>query len=347
MSWLHFDKLLRSAPMPYLRGMDFPSQMAQLRPLLHVRMFMGNLCNLHCNYCFTDSFSTVRGADHGSVISGDEHGDDLLPMAERLKILYFLKENFNTQTVLINGKGEPTLEPELDELIRGLRVLDLTPVLATNGTSLDAPTGYNWQYMYDNGVSLLLKMNMRGNAAGEATIYGVKPDDHRYRQMYNITNTDAGMEWVRRFAARRAIAFNCVLMRPTMGENGAPAVLRFCRENSIIPWFDWYVPSGRGQRLALTPLQQMELAQTLSQIDAEYGYEYEWTDGMNLGCTPEMNRNFYQITDHGRILCTPDIGLRPLAGLKRYGYQCRDCDAFDFCLDRTICDLQMRARRFR
>ncbi len=326
--------------LPYLRGMDFSSRMARKNPLLHVRMFLGNLCNLRCNYCFTDSFSTTRGANANTVVDADEYFDDTLPMRERLSILYTLARHYGTRTVLINGKGEPTMEPGLDRLIRGLNAMNLTPVLATNGTSLAAADGYNWQYMYDHGVSLLLKMNMRGNAIGESAIFGLRSDSATYQKIHDITHTDAGMAWVRRFAKNRAIAFNCVLMGQTAGDNGAPAVLRFCRENGVVPWFDWYIGGGRGGgSFAVPPVRRRELIQRLTDIDAEYGLRHDWTDGMNLGCTPEMNQNFVQITDHGRIFLTTKLGMQSINASMRYGIGCRDCDSFDRCVRRNINNL--------
>lgn len=318
--------------MPYLRGMDFSKEYVLANPMSHVRMYFGNLCNLSCKYCFSEPYCTSRGHTSKSVLRDDLHSEYLLDTIDKIVLLTMLKTTVNTKTVFINGKGEPTLEPGFNDFIMSLRAMNLTPVVATNGTSLFEADGPNWEFMYDNGVSLLLKMNIRGNPEKDAAILGLRPDSKQYRDIAAITTTNTGMEWVRRFAAKRRIGFNCVLMDDTAGDDGAPAVLRFCRENGAVPWFDWLMHTGRGRYCRpLNDVQADALVKKLMNIDSEYGYKYTFTKNMNLGCTPEMNDYFVQITEHGRLMRIAGPGARPQEAPNRYTDNCVLCSDFPIC----------------
>jgi MoaA/NifB/PqqE/SkfB family radical SAM enzyme len=228
----------------YLRGMDFPASDVIKNPLLHVRLFHGNLCNLRCEYCFT---------------------------------------------------AAPTLEPDFDDLVRGIRDLKMIPVIVTNGTTFSK----KWEFLHDMGASVMLKMNSF-DADKEASLFGISKTSEIFKNIK--TATDANSQGFKAFAQDRRLAINCVLSSQTIDEDDAPAVLRYCRENGAIPWIDKIIHDGRADYSFDLPEHKMEVVVgDLVWMDSKYGYKHKISDSLNFGAEPEMNRNFFQITEHGRM----------------------------------------------
>ncbi|MCL2338504.1 MAG: radical SAM protein [Proteobacteria bacterium] len=315
---------------PYLRGMDFSEEEAKKNPLLHVRLFNGNLCNLHCRYCYTDAPYTGNGDTLRSVEDDDNYRTTSLET--KLKMLRLLRNEFGTKTVMINGKGEPTLEPDFEALVGGINDLNMIPFVVTNGTTLMAKQGKLWKMLYENNASIMLKMNSVENRELESWLFGVNVENARYKNIRRIIESPEGKEWVGKFAADRRIALNCVLTKHTAGDDGAPSILKYCRESNVIPWFSWLISDGRADNDMSVPTDlKKPLMQKLEQTDREYGYRYTMTEDMNLGCTPEMNKNFFQITAHGRLFLVTKLGDTDSCR-KRIDNSCYDCSGMKDCL---------------
>ncbi|KPA10572.1 heme biosynthesis protein, partial [Candidatus Magnetomorum sp. HK-1] len=73
-------------------------------------------CNLSCKHCYIDP---------------DQHGSGSVPLEEIIQWLTYLKKN-NTDLVLLGG--EPTLHPDLSEVVKTARKLEYRSItIDTNG----------------------------------------------------------------------------------------------------------------------------------------------------------------------------------------------------------------------
>ncbi|MCL1902321.1 MAG: radical SAM protein [Alphaproteobacteria bacterium] len=317
--------------LPYLKGMDFPNAQVLANPLLHVRLYNGNLCNLNCRYCYTDAPYTGNGDTFRSVANEDDYYTTRL--STKLETLQVLRDEFGTKTIMMNGKGEPTIEPDFEELLSGINDLGMTPVVVTNGATLMSRGGKFWETLYNNNASIMMKMNSHHNKKLESWLFGLGEQSARYKNIRRITETSEGRAWVQKFAADRRIAMNCVLSVHTMNSDGAESVLRHCRENGVIPWFSWLINSGRAEDadMAVPDNARAGLIKRIEKIDSEYGYKYKLTEDMNLGCTPAMNKNFFQVTAHGRIFLTTRLGQTDDCS-KRITNNCNNCNRINGCL---------------
>ncbi|MCL2749296.1 MAG: radical SAM protein [Alphaproteobacteria bacterium] len=282
------EKKLVKAPL--LKGMDFNSDECRKNPLLHIRLYVGHSCNLKCVYCSTDAKkSNVR---HSQFLS----------VGAKLDLLKKIRDDFGTKTVFINGRGEPTLDQDFFPIVKGIFELGMTPFVATNGATLFDNDSAIWKLLYETGASVMLKMNSVSNKELEADVFGLSPDSEEYKNIRCITETGEGMDWVKKFARDRRLAMNCVLCKATAEDDGAPAVLRFCRENGIIPWFNWLLMFGRATRdMVVSEKAKKPLMKKLTEIDAEYGYERKASRTGNFGIPSELEEYWFHITNTGRI----------------------------------------------
>lgn len=93
--------------------------------ILRIELFLGNVCNYKCWYCFPGSNE------------GNHRWPELYPLLNNLTYLMnYYKENLNkTQVFLHIIGGEPTLWPELGDLIKTLKNKhNLVVSISTNGS---------------------------------------------------------------------------------------------------------------------------------------------------------------------------------------------------------------------
>jgi MoaA/NifB/PqqE/SkfB family radical SAM enzyme len=312
--------------------MDFSADMARNNPALHIRLFHGAICNLKCKYCFTNAPSTLDNNTMETIRKSDNYSSELLTYREKLEVLAAMRRNFGTRTVLINGRGESTLEPDFRYLIRGINSLKMRPVIVSNGTTFVQ----NWEFLYENNASVMLKMNSLDNLA-EADIFGITTQSKRFKNIR--TALDPNSEWFRAFASERRLGINCVISRDTVKNDDHLNILKFCRENGAIPWFDRLILTGRANHsMALTDNEYENEISRLIELDKAYGIHHRFSQYMNFGCTPEMNTYFFQLTNHGRMFITPHLGDRINECDRRISGQCFKCPSLNICIHFNVLD---------
>ena len=284
-------KIMNSKAQLSLKGFDFDESEIRQNYMLQVRMSYGNSCNLACRFCAVDGYRN------------DKPCENHLGIAQRLNILNNIKQRFGTRSVFLNGRGELTLEPDLDQLIHGISDLGIIPIIATNGTKLFDNNSANWKLLYESGASIILKMNSWENKALEARMFGLNQESPEYKSIRRITESKEGREWLGRFANDNRVAMNAVICKDTAGPDGVPSVWRFCRDNNIVPWFTWLEIMGRATAdMALPDEEKKTLVKDLQKIDEEYGYNPVVPPYFDL-CYPPVkaDEKFIQITNIGRI----------------------------------------------
>ena len=90
-------------------------------------IWLGQTCNLHCEFCyFIDRVHDRTHAEHA-----------FMPLEKAREICRTLVEVYGNTAIDIEG-GEPTLYPEIFELLRYCNEIGLRPTLITNGLVLDS-----------------------------------------------------------------------------------------------------------------------------------------------------------------------------------------------------------------
>lgn len=91
-------------------------------------IWLGQTCNQRCYFCyFRDRIQDAAHPEH-----------DFMPLDKAKAICRVLREVYGDTAVDIQG-GEPTIFPEILELVRFCREIGLLPTLITNGLVLDRP----------------------------------------------------------------------------------------------------------------------------------------------------------------------------------------------------------------
>lgn len=314
---------------PYLRGLDFDEISVIRNPMLHVKLFHGHLCNMKCPYCFTKAPSMVDGIKRSGLIKQDDYRKEIISYKEKLDILRKIRNSYDTETVVINGKGEPTLEPGFDKLIKGLHSSGFTPVVFTNGITM----AEKWKLLYENNASIVLKMNSI-DPAKEAKLFGIEQNSNSFKQIRQAL--DPKSESFKAFAGENRLAINCIISSKTMSSDGAPAVLRFCRENGAIPWLNRVIITGRaGSVWNISDEEHIKTLKELLNIDRNYGYKHIVSQNMNFATPSHIDSFFLQITDHGRMFFSDGNGA--VYNCPRViSHKCKKCTRKAYCINSNI-----------
>ncbi|MDR1071343.1 MAG: radical SAM protein [Rickettsiales bacterium] len=279
--YIHADKLPSAglAPLPRLAALEVAPG-----PYAVMRMIYGIGCNLKCKYC-----STYCGEDSGNR-------KKFLTMAERL-ISAKIFHNLGLKTLIVNGKGEPLMQPDVPKFTTLLRkTMNINTVIATNGTLLNERL---LGQLNDATATLVLKLNSM-DAKKNDEIVGVSGAHEKF-----MTAIDGAIR--HGFAAGRRLAIDCCITKDTVSEMGN--IMRFCLERNIILWADEAIPIGRQEQDDCVSFRK--LAETHFEMAAaarDFGYKLDVGDGHFLAGEPWINFNFIQLTNRGKALLVPRFG---------------------------------------
>jgi len=116
----NLDTLSLFLPPPELRGYMYGAQEAhearKLNRLLAIRLETNKSCNLRCRYCYAQS-----GEDSVKVADFDV-----------LKRIVSEAKELGIRSVVVIGGGEPTLYPNLKELVAYIDSLGIIPMIFSN-----------------------------------------------------------------------------------------------------------------------------------------------------------------------------------------------------------------------
>lgn len=308
---------------PFLSALDFSREDLMTTPLNMARMYVGELCNLKCNYCFADS-THLSEADkcHFSLDPEFIHANretrknpaygvqkySILPVSERLNEIQKISDaaKYSTgiplRTIMINGAGEPTLDPNLPGIIHSLKEMDINTVLITNGLTL---TEDDLKRYDDLNVSLVLKLNSVNERLNDEVV-GVPGS---YKKFMNIIDKSMKYGYIR----DRRHCINCVITDDTAF--GVHDVLRFTRGIGSLPWMDEVIHMGRGKSHKIYPEDRELIHKDIWKVEKEFGYNYklpaakkDLEKSIHLVPYPFiLHDECFQITNHGRLRCVTSI----------------------------------------
>jgi MoaA/NifB/PqqE/SkfB family radical SAM enzyme len=237
---------------PRLRGIDYTPQevndaVRHDRPL-QIGLMVSRTCNLACTYCYT---------------SAGRPGDNELSFAGQKELLKQARE-LGAKTLWVPGEGEPLLDDNFLELIEYANGLGLYVVFYTNGLLINKDMA---RRLFSQKVSVVTKLNSFDPQIQD-TLCGAKGVSSKLlRAVDNLL--DAG------FADERRLAIESVIVQQNLQE--IPALFKFCRHNSIIPYFEMLLDCGRapGFDLQVDSASLKSLFSRLLEIDKDFDYTWD------------------------------------------------------------------------
>lgn len=261
---------------PALVGYNFTAEDARKArntgTLLSMRLETSLACNFACIYC---------NGGAGTAVPGE------LTLAEMEDSISQVRDLGGTSVVIIGG-GEPTIYPHFDTLVRFINRKGMTPVVITNASKLDYELT---TFLYDHNASLLFKLD------------SLVPEKQDYLAGYKgafalIMNA---LENLIRVGFHKPVNGNLrcgasfVLVRQNLDE--IASIWRFCRENSLYPNLEEFIPRCRGSEhadeLSVSREDFRRLNEILLACDRSmYGYDWPlYTPMPGHGCL----QHFYSI----------------------------------------------------
>ena len=269
-------------PLPHLSALDIAPG-----PYAVMRMIYGVGCNMDCGHCSTNSPRENHRCDTSKFLS----------LSQRLLSIK-LFHGLGLKTLIINGKGEPLMQPDVPKFAAVLRGMGINPVIATNGTLL---TDKLCEQLNAANTTLVLKLHSM-NPEKSDEISGQKGAYQKFMNAFDIAIRHG-------FARDKRLALDCPITKSTAPEMAG--VLRFCLEHDIVPWFDEGIPIGRLKQKGCATFK--ELRDTHFQMAAtarKFGYRLDIGNGHFFAGAPWINFDFIQLTNRGKALLVPRFGQR-------------------------------------
>lgn len=193
--------------------------------MLNPSIDLSNRCNLNCPYCYVEDKESIRKVRH----------HDELSYSEILEVINEL-HSCGARTINIVGAGEPTIDPDFEEIIEHISKKQIKTVLFTNGIRLYNETTLA-KFLLKNNVSVVIKYNS-SNPEIQDLLVG--------RQGYTLKR-DATIEMLIDLGFNShyptKLGIDVIVNKGNYRE--VPEILKWCRENNIYPIIGGYIPSGR------------------------------------------------------------------------------------------------------
>lgn len=255
--------------------------------LLSVELEMTNACNLRCLYCYSDACDAKEDElTHAQIMDAAVQAHDL-----------------GARKIVILGGGEPCVYPDLRGLITGVRDLECSVELFTNGTLIDASLA---RFLYEHRVSVVIKRNS-ASAHVQDFLAGTPGAFERIQrgiaclQAEGYPDTEHGM------------GMQTIICRQNLLE--IPDLWRWARVKGIQPYFETLTHQGRCVRypdLSISVAEAAEAFQRLSQIDREE-FGVDWNP-----CPPlagaHCSRHLYSILVKANGEIFPCVGVGVCVG---------------------------------
>jgi radical SAM protein with 4Fe4S-binding SPASM domain len=221
-----------------------------MKETFHIQWHITNLCNLHCEHCYQDHFSTKSDLDRSGL---QKISDNLLKT---------IKEWEQEACIHLTG-GEPLLKPELfdllDHLDRQPRVTELG--IITNGLLMDRE-----KVRRLSDFAKLKKIKISLDGADAETNDAIRSKGVFEKVMHNIS------------LAGKEKRFEIIVMVTVMKKNvrNLPALFNLCRDNGIHGLIiERFIPLGKGRRVMNEVLSREEWKEMIGMLFRFFSIEGE------------------------------------------------------------------------
>lgn len=247
------------------------------------------ICNLKCWGCFTKH-------SHRQDVPG-------LSLEHKWSVIKELI-NYGVKTIVFAGQGEPLMDGDIWPIIERSRTLELEVVLYTNGTVLNYMSANR---LKDSGVSIIFKRNTFDHDK-QNRLFGTKQS---YSQIA-LKNLEMLLEMGMKAPQ---LAIESYVIRPIIED--LKDVLRFCRRNELLPYFESFLRVGRpepeDEEWVLSSQELTEVFNELNIIDEkEFNLTVDLISGSRIYGLPPCDKahTVLGIRNNGDVtLCIHDYRL--------------------------------------
>ncbi len=273
---------------------SLPAIMAAVKNnrLLTMEIEFSLRCNFHCPYCYVPKPDYYR---------------DELTLEEILEVID-QAQTLGAHKIIILG-GEPTIYPDLKEIIAFIRGRGLEVELFTNGTGVDTDLA---AFFFANQVRVVLKMNtfqreLQDRLSGRKGAYDII--QAAFKNLKNAGYPDAGA----------FLAVSTVICAPNIVE--LPRLWRWLRDQGIAPYFEMITPQANALDnawLFVTPMRVHELFKELAEIDRRH-YNGQWEPQPPL-VGNRCLRHLFSCLVNSKGIVTSCVGVNvPLGSIRERG----------------------------
>ncbi|SPD72327.1 Radical SAM additional 4Fe4S-binding domain protein [uncultured Desulfobacterium sp.] len=218
--------------------------------LLSMEIELSLRCNFNCLYCYVP-----KDADYDEELS-----------AEEIRHAICQAKELGAKRIIILG-GEPTIYPNLLDIIWCIREQGLEAEMFTNGTGITEDLA---KRLFDENVRVVLKLNTLDDALQDMLAGKEGASKIIKSAFYNLTH--AGYPSKDAF-----MAASTVICRQNVDE--LPVIWKWLRDQNIVPYFEMITPQGNARHndtLNIFPLELKDLFIRLANIDCtDYGINWE------------------------------------------------------------------------
>ncbi len=223
---------------------------AEENRLLTMEIEFSLRCNFSCPYCYVP---------HSDFLEEELNIEEIQDVIMQGKAL-------GAKKIIILG-GEPTIYPQIKELIAFICGQDLEVEMFTNGSGVTPALA---QFLFDQRVRVVLKMNsfdesLQDKLAGKKGAYDI------------IHAALAALKAAGYPSDNAFLAVSTIICRPNLPE--LPKFWQWLRDQGIAPYFEIITPQANALNnrwLFVAPDEIHELFKSLAGIDAQdYGLEWE------------------------------------------------------------------------
>lgn len=229
--------------------------------ILSAQIETTGVCDLNCPYCYrAESYMRLKR----------KFPDEL--SLEELTILIDEIKDLGTKTINVVGAGEPLIDSRFWFIIEYISKNGITPVVFTNGGKIDKNTA---KRLYDLGASVIIKINSFNEKIQDFLVNKPGYTKRRNVGLKNLIETgfnkpDSNGDYQTR------LGIDSIICKQNKDE--ILDILRFCRENNIMPLIKTFIPTGRTAEttdMEISEKEFFEISERAQKIDKdEFGIEY-------------------------------------------------------------------------
>lgn len=257
--------------------------------LLSMEIEFSRRCNFRCIYCY---------------VSKDLHFEDELS-PEEIRDTIMQAKDLGAKKIIILG-GEPTIYPQLLEMIRFIRKKGLEAEMFTNGSGITPDFA---EILFDEKVRVVLKLNTFDEKLQDE-LAGI-------RGASKIINTAFSNLKKAGYPSEEAFfAVSTIICSHNLDE--LPKLWTWLRDQKIVPYFEIITPQENTKhhaRLQVPPQELKRLFTMLSEIDrTRYGLSWEPQPPL-VGYKCMRHRFSCLVTSRGDVM--PCVGVTiPIGNIK-------------------------------